>query len=51
MRLRRPAPLFCLAALAACYGPPDLPLAEPPATPELSTVVFQAVDAGTGSAL
>jgi len=28
-----------------------MPLAESPARPELSTVVFQAVDAGTGSAL
>ena len=51
MQRCRPASLVCLAVLAACYGPPDLPLAEPPATPELSTVVFQAVDAGTGSAL
>lgn len=37
--------------LGACYGPPDMPLPESPATPELSRVVFQAVDAGTGSAL
>jgi len=51
MRPRRPASLFYLAGLAACYGPPDLPLAELPPTPELSSVVFQAVDAGTGSAL
>ena len=51
MRLWRPAFLLCSIALAACYGPPDLPLPELPSTPELSRVVFQAVDAGTGSAL
>ena len=51
MRPRRPALLVCSLTLGACYGPPDLPLDQSPATPEVSSVVFQAVDAGTGSAL
>jgi hypothetical protein len=51
MRPLGPALLSCSLALGACYGPPDLPLAGSRATPEPSTVVFQAVDAGTGSAL
>jgi hypothetical protein len=51
MRLLGPVGLVSLFALGACYGPPDVPLPGSPATPELSRVVFQAVDAGTGSAL
>jgi hypothetical protein len=51
MRPLGPLGLVLPLALGACYGPPDLPLAGSPATPELSSVVFQAVDAGTGSAL
>jgi len=51
--MRPLGPTFILLplALGACYGPPDLPLPGASATPELSRVVFQAVDAGTGSAL
>jgi len=51
MRPLGPALIVSSLALGACYGPPDLPLPGSPATPEASTVVFQAVDAGTGSAL
>jgi hypothetical protein len=51
LRPRGLAFLVCSLGLGACYGPPDLPIPESPATPELSRVVFQAVDAGTGSAL
>lgn len=51
MRPCRPAALVISLFLGACYGPPDLPIPQLPATPELSSVVFQAVDAGTGSAL
>jgi hypothetical protein len=40
-----------LCASAACYGPPDLPLQEPPGHPEAATLLVQAVDAGTGAAL
>ena len=40
-----------LCVCAACYGPPDLPLAEPLGHPEAATLLVQAVDAGTGAAL
>lgn len=35
----------------ACYGPPEVPITETSGSPMPSTVLFQAVDAGTGSAL
>lgn len=40
-----------LGALAACYGPPDMPLTEALPHPEAAELQFQAVDAGTGAAL
>ena len=51
MRLRRVALSLAVSAPAACYGPPDLPLAEALAYPEAATLLVQAVDAGTGAAL
>jgi hypothetical protein len=51
MRLRRVALTLATGAAAACYGPPDMPLAEALDTPEVSTLLVQAVDAGTGAAL
>jgi hypothetical protein len=51
MRLCRVAILLASSASAACYGPPDLPLAEPLAHPEAASLLVQAVDAGTGAAL
>ncbi len=40
-----------LVALTACYGPPDMPVREVLPHPEAAELQFQAVDAGTGSAL
>jgi hypothetical protein len=51
MSLRRPVPLFTLLVVVACYGPPELSIAESTGSPMPSAVLFQAVDAGTGSAL
>ncbi len=51
MRLRRVALLLASCAVVACYGPPDMPLAEPLAHPEAATLLIQAVDAGTGAAV
>ena len=51
MRLRRVALPLVVSASAACYGPPEMPLAEPLDNPEASTLLVQAVDAGTGAAL
>ncbi|MEQ1856809.1 MAG: hypothetical protein ABL963_10075 [Longimicrobiales bacterium] len=51
MRLRRIAYWFASAGAAACYGPPDVPLAAERANPEVATLLVQAVDAGTGAAL
>ena len=51
MRLRRVALSLAVSAPAACYGPPDTPLAEALAYPEAAALLVQAVDAGTGAAL
>ena len=51
MRSSRFAIPVVLSAISACYGPPDMPLAEPLGHPEAAAVLVQAVDAGTGAAL
>jgi len=48
---RRPPILACAAVLGACYTPPDPPPTHRIGALEPTEVVFQAVDAGTGSAL
>lgn len=48
---RRPLALACAAVLGGCYTPPDPPPTEGAGALEPTEVVFQAVDAGTGSAL
>ena len=51
MRSSRFAIPVVLSGISACYGPPDMPLAEPLGHPEAAAVLVQAVDAGTGAAL
>jgi hypothetical protein len=51
MRLLRIAPLLASAAAVGCYGPPDVPPAQVLGYPEATTLLVQAVDAGTGAAL
>ena len=51
MRPRRFATPVLLSAAAACYGPPETPVAEPLGHPEAAAILVQAVDAGTGAAL
>lgn len=51
MPLRRPVLLASSLAAVACYGPPEVPFVESTGSPMPSSVLFQAVDAGTGSAL
>ncbi len=51
MRLRRFAVPLVACVAAACYGPPEMPIADPLGHPEAATILVQAVDAGTGAAL
>jgi hypothetical protein len=51
MHVRRVALSVGPLLAAACYGPPDMPLAEPLEDPGAATLLVQAVDAGTGAAL
>jgi hypothetical protein len=48
---RRLSALVAVTTAAGCYAPPDAPLSERVGTLESTALVFQAVDAGTGSAL
>jgi hypothetical protein len=51
MASRRLSTLAALAVLGGCYSPPDAPPTVRSGALETTEVVFQAVDAGTGSAL
>lgn len=51
MRPPRPLTLVCSLVMGACYGPPEVPIVEASGSPMPSTVLVQAVDAGTGAAL
>jgi hypothetical protein len=51
MLLRRTAAIACLIGLGGCYSPPDRPPEVPIGALELTSLVLQAVDAGTGAAL
>jgi hypothetical protein len=51
MPARRLFVLLCSLAGGACYGPPEVSIVEASGSPMPSTVLVQAVDAGTGSAL
>ena len=48
---RRLSALVAVTTAAGCYAPPDAPLSERVGALESTALVFQAVDAGTGSAL
>lgn len=51
MRSRRLTSVLLLVGVAACYTPPEGPIAQGTGAVEQTALVLQAVDAGTGSAL